>query len=236
MGDFQPTTTLPRPAGAPSPDWSKVTSFVSAGDVTWDTFPDLLTVEDDSLYLYPGTGDGKADTPVKLGATGWARTDLLAPGDADGDGLADLWLRDGDSGDLFQILNSTDNPGNALGETDRRARIAEGLTRAAHPQLGADGDLTGDDHGDLWIQTATGRPTIVAGQRDPAAGTVFRGPYPKATLGDAAQRKGVKLSTSGDFNGDGKTDLISLWNNGRLALQDGNGTGGLSTPSNLVTP
>ncbi|MFD9791998.1 FG-GAP-like repeat-containing protein [Streptomyces sp. NPDC059070] len=224
MGDFQATTTLPRPAGAPSPDWSKVTSFVSAGDVTWDTYPDLLTVEDGSLYLYPGTGDGKVDTPVKLGATGWATTDLLAPGDADGDGLADLWLRDGGSGDLFQILNSTDNPGNSLGETDRRVRIAEGLTRAGHPQLGADGDLTGDDHGDLWIQTATGRPAIVAGHPDPAAGTVFRGPYPKATLGDAAQWKGVKLSTGGDFTGDGKTDLLTVRTDGEIRIAPGTGT------------
>ncbi|MCX5205929.1 FG-GAP-like repeat-containing protein [Streptomyces sp. NBC_00237] len=225
LGEFQTTTTLPRPAGAPSPDWSQVTSFVSAGDVTWDTFPDLLAVEGDSLYLYPGTGDGKVDNPVKIGATGWTGTDLFAPGDADGDGVADLWLRTRDSGELFQVLNSADDPGNALGDPSRRVKIGEGLTATGYPQLGVDGDLTGDDHGDLWIQTANGRPAVIAGHSDPSAGTVFTGPYPRPSLGDAAQWKGVKLSTGGDFDGDGRADLLTVRTDGSIKIAVGTGTG-----------
>ncbi|WP_180357394.1 hypothetical protein [Streptomyces sp. TLI_146] len=44
-------------------------------------------------------------------------------------------------------------------------------------------------------------------------------------LAPNAEWKETKAIVGGDFTGDGKADRLSLWNNGRLALQDRNGTG-----------
>ncbi|MER5888738.1 FG-GAP-like repeat-containing protein [Streptomyces sp. NPDC001941] len=230
MGNFQPRVPLPRPEGSPSADWSKVTSFVSAGDVNWDSYPDLLTIEDGSLYLYAGTGDGVA-APVKIGDGGWEKRELLAPGDADGDGLADLWYRDRDSGDLFQILNDPDAEelGTTLGDTSRAVKIGSGLTAAAYPQMGTEGDLTGDEHGDLWFKVGTGAPSVVKGQADPTAGTVFRPPYPKPDMANAAQWKNARLTASGDFTGDGKQDLLTVWADGKVTVNPGTDGGWFAT-------
>ncbi|MEV6678874.1 ricin-type beta-trefoil lectin domain protein [Streptomyces erythrochromogenes] len=144
---------LNRPAGSPSPDWSKTTRVVTMGDITLDDHPDLLAVENNNLYLFPGTAAGQLGTPVQIGSGGWTDMELLAPGDVDGDGLNDLWTRKKSAGTIHQYLNNPANPGIPLGSGAVVQTIGSGLTVAAHPALATIGDGNRDGRPDLWATT-----------------------------------------------------------------------------------
>ncbi|MEU3539969.1 FG-GAP repeat domain-containing protein [Streptomyces paromomycinus] len=97
--------------------WARRT-LVAPGDMTGDGRADLL-VRDDAdgkLYLYRGEADEDTGgtlpvslvtgTPGVYGNRSWqnnSRPMIIAPGDADADGVTDLWATtaDGDSGDLL---------------------------------------------------------------------------------------------------------------------------------------
>lgn len=143
-------TTIPRPAGSPSPDWSATAQVIAAGDITFDALPDLLAVEKDALYLFPGTSDGNVGTPTMIGTNHWSDTDLMIPGDVNGDGLDDLWSRNRTTGLVRQYLNDTAHPATVLGIGSRAMTLGIGLTATANPGIAAPGDATGDGHPDLW--------------------------------------------------------------------------------------
>lgn len=72
--------------------WNSMSAVVSGHDFNGDGKNDLLAREKSTghLYLYPGRGNGKVGTRVKVG-TGWNfMRDLTAPGDLNHDGHADL--------------------------------------------------------------------------------------------------------------------------------------------------
>lgn len=82
--------------------WSVMSLATLTGDIDGDGHDDLIAVRDstDELVLYPGDGRG-GSTDARVIGTGWgAMTDLIAPGDWDGDGLNDLLLVH-ESGRLF---------------------------------------------------------------------------------------------------------------------------------------
>ncbi|WP_188272489.1 ricin-type beta-trefoil lectin domain protein [Streptomyces sp. CBMA152] len=147
---FSGRYALNRPAGSPSPDWSKTTQVITAGDLTMDSHPDLLAIEDDALYLFPGTADGQLATPIKIGTAGWNDMELLAPGDVNGDGLNDLWARRKSTGDIYQYLNDPLNPGTPLGNGSNALLIGGGVTTSGYPAVAAIGDGNQDGHPDLW--------------------------------------------------------------------------------------
>ncbi|MGW1462990.1 FG-GAP repeat domain-containing protein [Streptomyces sp. NPDC002308] len=83
--------------------WSQYNRLVGAGDYNLDGRADLLARSSAGLFLYPGTG--KAATPfgarVQVGGAGWSQySNLAAPGDINGDGIADL-LASNSKGELF---------------------------------------------------------------------------------------------------------------------------------------
>ncbi|AJF65605.1 hypothetical protein SVTN_15500 [Streptomyces vietnamensis] len=88
--------------------WGTYNKLVGAGDYTGDGRTDLIArTTGGDLYLYPGTG--VATTPfktrVKIG-TGWnTYSKLVAPGDLNADGKADL-LGITSGGDLYRYLNT----------------------------------------------------------------------------------------------------------------------------------
>ncbi|WP_177246457.1 ricin-type beta-trefoil lectin domain protein [Actinacidiphila alni] len=151
-GDFGTRHQLNRPAGSPSSDWSKTTAVISAGDVNLDAYPDVLAVENDLLYLFPGTASGQLASPKVIGTSGWAGLQLLAPGDVNGDGLADLWTRNPSTGVVNQYVNDPadpQGPGYPLGRGSSRIAIGSGFNSAT-PGVAASGDGNGDGHPDLW--------------------------------------------------------------------------------------
>ncbi|MDQ0789959.1 hypothetical protein QFZ64_005456 [Streptomyces sp. B3I8] len=83
--------------------WDQYTQLTGKGDLTGDQRPDLVARDSSGvLWLYKGTGDGNApfEARTKVGS-GWNQFDaLVATGDMDLDGKADLIARQ-PSGDLY---------------------------------------------------------------------------------------------------------------------------------------
>lgn len=143
-------------------NWSRVKQILAVGDVlpsasTTTQRNDLLTVESNGvggtqLILFQGkAGTGQLIDPgtFVLSTSGWDDLTLMAPGDATGDGLADLWARDDSTGDIYQYANVAGNP-EALGDHSKRTRIRTGVTAASFPVIGSSGDTSADDVPDLW--------------------------------------------------------------------------------------
>ncbi|MET9932007.1 MULTISPECIES: VCBS repeat-containing protein [unclassified Streptomyces] len=102
--------------------WGAYNALAGAGDYTGDGRSDIVArTSGGDLYLYAGTGS--ATTPfkgrVKIGS-GWnTYTKLVAPGDLNADGKADL-LGVASNGDLYSYLNTSP------GKFSARARIGTG--------------------------------------------------------------------------------------------------------------
>ncbi|MDY0811851.1 RICIN domain-containing protein [Kitasatospora purpeofusca] len=151
-------------------DWTRVRqvlAFGSAEGGTPDkTRTDLLTVEDNGqggtqLWLFRGTAaTGVVDNPVLLSTGDWRDLDLIAPGDTTGDGLADLWARDRQSGKLLQYPSRRNAAGKgdlaAFGNPVTDSAIGVGLTPLVYPAVGSSGDLAGDGIADLWALNSSG--------------------------------------------------------------------------------
>ncbi|MGR4884227.1 ricin-type beta-trefoil lectin domain protein [Streptomyces sp. LARHCF249] len=142
-------------------DWTRVKQLLAVGDALPEAGAtprnDLLTVESGGtgaaqLVLLQGAGTtGELRDPIVLvlSLSGWENLTLIAPGDATGDGLPDLWARDNSTGDVYQYANVPGNPA-ALGDHTKRTKIGSGLKAATHPVIGSSGDTSADGVPDLW--------------------------------------------------------------------------------------
>ncbi|WP_439673373.1 FG-GAP-like repeat-containing protein [Embleya sp. MST-111070] len=194
--------TVPRPRECVDPtrpgntcatytqNWTQVKQILAPGNVDADLNPsgaarlDLLTLEDNGdgtrrLWLFHGGANPASLTKATLigGNGGWNNLDLIAPGDATGDTLPDLWARDRVTGQLFQYASKKNADGSvdvtALGNTAARTPIGTGFDGAAYPKLTSDGDLDGDGRADLWGQAADGRLYVALGITPGADGNAF---------------------------------------------------------------
>ncbi|MEV7726365.1 DNRLRE domain-containing protein [Streptomyces sp. NPDC087917] len=149
--------------------WADARQATSAGDIDGDGLSDLLIGEGGRLWLYTANGMGYLDwtaAPVEVGGADWTHTTVIAPGDTNGDGAADLWVRDDVGGDLFLVLGTAGADGRLDATswgTAPRTKIGSGFTAAAYPHLGAAADLTGDAITDLSAVTADGRAVYFRG-------------------------------------------------------------------------
>ncbi|MGW1998358.1 FG-GAP-like repeat-containing protein [Embleya sp. NPDC001921] len=176
-------------------DWSRVRQILAPGNVDNDLTDsrvarlDLLTLENNGdgsagLWLLHGdTAVGIFDKAIRLGTADWRNLDLIAPGDATGDGLPDLWARDRVTGKLYQYASkAVTNPTTgvvtvdvtALGDTAARTLIGTGFDTATHPRLTSDGDLDGDGKPDLWSRAPDGRLYTFLGTTPDATGHAFK--------------------------------------------------------------
>ncbi|MFB6626816.1 FG-GAP repeat domain-containing protein [Streptomyces sp. NPDC056374] len=103
--------------------WGSFNKIVGAGDYTGDGRADIAArTSGGDLYVYPGTGNAATPfgTRVKVGS-GWnTYTKLVAPGDLNGDGKADL-LGVTSAGDLYSYLNT------APGKFGTRNKVGTGF-------------------------------------------------------------------------------------------------------------
>ncbi|MEV7420802.1 FG-GAP-like repeat-containing protein [Streptomyces sp. NPDC089919] len=88
-------------------DWRGYKRLVGAGDLNGDGIGDLLAQDkSNALWRYDGTGTGTFKARVKLSSS-WGSTynAVVAPGDLNGDGKADLIARD-TAGNLYRIYGT----------------------------------------------------------------------------------------------------------------------------------
>jgi hypothetical protein len=141
--------------------WGIFDAVVGVGDWNGDQRVDVLArrASTGELFLYPGNGRGGWGARVRLGA-GWnAMNGFAGPGDVNGDGRADLVVRERSTGYLWLY------PGNGTGGLLARVRLGTGW--GSMTALTSPGDLNGDrvpdivvrdGSGSLWLypRTATG--------------------------------------------------------------------------------
>ncbi|MGX4733670.1 hypothetical protein [Kitasatospora griseola] len=196
----------------------------------------LVTTETDpsgnaALWYYPSVIDNSFGNPVRLASTGWKDRDLISPGDWAGQSRPGLWARNRTTGVVtahtFTVttISSTDSDGITItypvatgisaGKT-----AATGVTAAAWPRIGSDGDLAGNGVPSLWgitpqgvLQTWTGTRTGTTG--DP--GFTVTGPNTSVspTSGTIAA-SGTKLTAGQSITG---TDLrLTMRSDGNLVV------------------
>jgi len=98
--------------------WSQYNSIVGAGDLNGDGRADIVARSSAGLFLYTGTGNATSPFAARkqIGGTGWSQYNkLIAPGDINGDGVADLLARS--SSGLFFY------PGTGTGTFGARVQI-----------------------------------------------------------------------------------------------------------------
>ncbi|MGW2303664.1 endonuclease/exonuclease/phosphatase family protein [Streptomyces sp. NPDC001809] len=167
--------------------------------------------------LSPVDGTYSGGTRKQAG-TGFGGDDvLLAPGDFDGDGTADLitrdaaahtfWLHRGTGANSYAPRTPIVEPG---GETHLYQSVV--ATDFAHGTGAAQGtaDLVAvDELGYLWLHEGNGDGTFAA----------------RRMIGNGWQVYDA-LAAPGDLNGDGNADLVGREESGDLYFYQGNGAGG----------
>ncbi len=196
--------------------WAVTNESLAASDWTGDGRLDIITRRPNgTLFLSSGVGDGTFSPPQQIGK-GWQNmTAIFSPGDWDGDNNVDLIAR-ASNGSL--LLYSGNGAGGWL--TGRAQRIGTGWQ--VFDQLFSPGDFTGDGHPDVIGRNSAGKLLLYRGN---GSGGWLSGRGQQIGTGWQAF---VEIESSGDFDGDGNTDILAYRTNGVLCLYRGNGASGWS--------
>ncbi|MHB9857447.1 FG-GAP-like repeat-containing protein [Streptomyces sp. YIM S03343] len=132
-----------------TPDWSAVSQITAPGDVNGDGHPDLVTVENDHLWLFLGsTTTGQFSEAHEIGTTAWNGYTVTSPADTNNDGHPNLWARNKTTGVIYDYPFGTDSLGT-------RTTITNGaFTSTDRPLMTSPGDANGDGIADLYTLTA----------------------------------------------------------------------------------
>jgi hypothetical protein len=190
---------------------------VNPNDLDCNGTPDFLAVQSGTgkLLFYPRTQtDWTPNAPITVGsgfgttATGLTYTNLLLPGDLNGDGSPDLLGRKSD-GSMWLM------PGNCTGSFGTAVKLTATTTNPV-----AVGDFNGDGHPDILDKHADGTLWMLAGTGS--------GTFSAPTQVGAGWAQ-LQITAVGDFNNDGAVDLVARQADGSLLLYEGNGVGGWKT-------
>ncbi|MFC3299801.1 hypothetical protein FJV46_04790 [Arthrobacter agilis] len=211
--------------------WQNYDILLSPGTFNSGSTNDLIgRKKDGTLWFHNGDGKGGYGKAVKIGSRGWnAFTQILAPGDFNGDGKPDLLARHTDGSLWFYAGTGTVSttsegykPGRKIGNGGW-----QNFDRLLTP-----GDYNGDGKPDLLGSKADGTLWLWAG-----TGTITKTNegYTKALkIGNGGWQNFTQIITPGDFNGDKRTDLIARKPDGTLLFYAG--TGKASTTNQGYTP
>lgn len=178
---------------------------------------DVIAVSNKSeLIRYSGNGRGGWTGAKTLATGGWQKADRMFPlGDFNGDGIVDLARLDGSGS--FRLMR-----GNPNGTFNQSIPIGKGWGKTQVIAAGIDFD--GDHQPDVIAKGANGdlllyRGNGVGGWAGTGAPTKIGNNWSKIEIGFHA----------GDFDRDGKSDIIARAKDGTLWLYPTNGKGGWGT-------
>ncbi|MFE9445769.1 FG-GAP repeat domain-containing protein [Streptomyces sp. NPDC006602] len=200
-------------------DVAKVKDVLTPGDLDSDGVQDVLTLSSSGvlsfhsgIYARVSGGLGSRRTV----ATGWqAYNKIAAPGDMNADGRADLLART-PTGTLYYY------PGKGTGDFGSRVKIGTGWQQ--YDELIGAGDLNGDGVGDLLARTPAGALYRYLGKK----GGTFSAKVKDSKTEWASYNQ---IVGGGDWDGNGKTDLLARDFSGNLWFYAGNGNGTFGTRS-----
>ncbi|KUN75722.1 serine protease [Streptomyces griseoruber] len=134
-------------------NWKSRLAVVVPGDVTGDKLPDLLSVDSAGvLWIYPGKGNGRFATRVKV-STGWNQYNVVrGHGDLSNDGRADLLARNKSTGAVY-LYKGTGKAGTGAFSARVKVRTWSGTTYNAFDAVG---DVNGDGKADFLARTPGG--------------------------------------------------------------------------------
>ncbi|WP_237740802.1 FG-GAP-like repeat-containing protein [Crystallibacter crystallopoietes] len=209
--------------------WDSFDTILGPGDLDGDGAHDLLARQPDgSVYLYPGDGTGNL-APRVLVATGWQEFDhLTSAGDFSGDGKADVVGRKPD-GTLW-LLRSTGSEADGGGLFAEAEMIGTGGWQAFSSVLAA-GDNNGDGKNDLVAVYPDRSLRFYAGTAFSESEGYLRG----TRTGDPVWDAYTLMAAPGDFNGDGKADLLATRPDGTLGFAAGDGEGSYGSRISIGT-
>ncbi|MEW2415589.1 FG-GAP-like repeat-containing protein [Streptomyces sp. NPDC046866] len=216
--------------------WYNAEQVVTPGDLNRDGTPDVLVKQGKQLWAYYGsiynTLNDNGD-PVLVGNGDWDKFTVVAPGDLNGDGVPDLWLRENATGDVFRTYGSKGPDGNldptTWGNAAARVKIGSGFGEAVYPALGSVGDITGDGLPDLWARKPDNKVVGWSGTAPDANGLSFGAEFVIATQLPRVPVAGNEVGNGNDrvrwadFDGDGKLDYVVIADDGALSVWINNG-------------
>ena len=194
-------------------DWSGYSFVGGAGDLNGDGHPDLLARDSaNRLWLVAGTGSRLG--AATLLSSDWSGYDLTAGlFDVTGDGRPDVVARDRSTKQVWV------HPGNGAGGLGARVGPYTGFSGVS--LLLSAGQVSGSAAKDLVGLDSSGHLLAFAGAAATGPTLVPMGrTFPASNL----------LLNVGDWNGDGKGDVMSRSTSGVLYLLRGKGDGKFSAP------
>ncbi|WP_369222794.1 FG-GAP repeat domain-containing protein [Streptomyces sp. R39] len=188
--------------------FSSATAIVRANNSDSGSRSDLYIRMGNALYY-----TAERSTETKLIGSGWDQYNLLmSPGDLGGTTQPDLLARDS-AGALWLYQGKAD------GTLATKVRAGTGGWNSLDILAGY-GDYTGDGKTDLLARTPAGALYLYPGTGNATADAVFGA---RVSVGTGWQAYNALVST-GDNDGDGKTDLLARDTAGALWLFKGTGT------------
>ncbi|MEU8664414.1 FG-GAP-like repeat-containing protein [Actinoplanes philippinensis] len=195
---------------------------ILTGDFNGDGRADIIGQDSTGqLRAWPSTGDMSADNKLFTGAarivgTGFSAASFprLLTGDFNGDGRTDL-LAQNASGQL-KVWGSTGNLNGGVLFPGSGVVVGSGYTATAFPRI-LTGDFTGDGRTDIIGQDSTGLLKALGSSGDLSADNKLF-PGPARTVGGGWTTTNIPRILTGDFNGDGKQDIIRQDTTGLLRV------------------